>query len=81
MSDKILSEEEHELQKVRDDYFKENMVAKYMHDIEVMSRLIASINEYILVFGRTSNVHDQLVDLKAQVKINRDHLSNWMNAI
>ena len=63
------------------DMQKEQAIAKHMSDIKVMSKLIASINEYIIKFGRTSNVHDQLIDLKAQVIKNRDHLQEWMNKI
>jgi len=60
---------------------KEEAIAKHMSDIKVMSKLIASIDEYIIRFGRTSNVHDQCFDLKAQVIKNRDHLQDWMNQI
>ena len=81
MSDKILSEEELEIETYKSDYIKENIIAKHMSDIQVMSKLISSINEYIIRFGRTSNVHDQLIDLKAQVKKNRDHLNDWVNKI
>ena len=63
------------------DMQKEQAIAKHMSDIKVMSKLIASINEYLIKFGRTSNVHDQLIDLKAQVIKNRDHLQEWMNKI
>ena len=81
MSDKILSEEELEIETYKSDYIKENIIAKHMSDIQVMSKLISSINEYIIRFGRTSNVHDQLIDLKAQVKKNRDHLNDWVDKI
>ena len=81
MSDKILSEEELEIETYKSDYIKENIIAKHMSDIQVMSKLISSINDYLIVFGRTSNVHDQLIDLKAQVKKNRDHLNDWVNKI
>ena len=60
---------------------KEEAIAKHMCDIKVMSKLIASINDYLIRFGRTSNVHDQLMDLKSQVKKNRDSLNNWINNI
>ena len=81
MSDKILSEEELEIETYKSDYIKEHIIAKHMSDIQVMSKLISSINEYIIRFGRTSNVHDQLIDLKAQVIKNRDHLQDWVNKI
>ena len=60
---------------------KEEAIAKHMSDIKVMSKLINAINEYVIRFGRTSNVHDQCFDLKAQVIKNRDHLNDWVNKI
>jgi hypothetical protein len=63
------------------DKAKEEAIAKHMSDIQVMSKLILHINEYLIRFGRTSNVHDQLMDLKTQVIKNRDHLQEWMNKI
>ena len=63
------------------DMQREQAIAKHMSDIRVMSKLVASINEYLIKFGRTSNVHDQLVDLKAQVIKNRDHLQEWVDKI
>ena len=63
------------------DKAKEEAIAKHMSDIQVMSKLILHINEYIIRFGRTSNVHDQLMDLNAQVLKNRDSLHNWINNI
>jgi hypothetical protein len=60
---------------------KEEAIAKHMSDIKVMSKLISAINEYLIRFGRTSNVHDQCFDLKAQVIKNRDHLNDWVNKI
>ena len=63
------------------DRVKEQAIAKHMSDIKVMSKLILSINEYIIRFGRTSNIHDQCFDLKAQVIKNRDNLQDWVNNI
>lgn len=81
MSDKILSEEELEIEAQKSDYIKEQIIGKHMSDIQVMNKLILHINEYLIRFGRTSNVHDQLMDLKAQIIINRDHLNDWVNKI
>ena len=63
------------------DRAKEEAISKHMSDIKVMSKLINAINEYVIRFGRTSNVHDQCFDLKAQVQKNRDHLQDWVNKI
>jgi len=60
---------------------KQEAIAKHMSDIKVMSKLISAINEYLIRFGRTSNVHDQCFDLKTQVIKNRDHLNDWVNKI
>ena len=81
MSDKILSEEEHEIEAYKSDYIKDQIIAKHCDDIVIMSKLVTAINEYLITFGRTSNVHDQLIDLKAQVLKNRDHLTEWVNNI
>jgi hypothetical protein len=60
---------------------KEEAIAKHMSDIKVMSKLISAINEYLIRFGRTSNVHDQCFDLKAQVIKNKEHLQDWVDKI
>jgi len=77
MSDELITD----LDIVEIEKAKEQAIAKHMSDIKVMSKLVASINEYLIKFGRTSNVHDQLMDLKAQVIKNRDSLHNWINNI
>ena len=46
-----------------------------------MDSLIYSLNAYIIRFGRTSNIHDECMDLKSQVKRNRDHLKSWIDLI
>tara|TARA_R110002020_G_scaffold469488_1_gene694558 strand:- start:994 stop:1227 length:234 start_codon:yes stop_codon:yes gene_type:complete len=77
MSDKLITDED-----IADiDRVKEQAIAKHMSDIKVMSKLVLSLNEYIIRFGRTSNIHDQCFDLKAQVIKNRDHLQDWVNQI
>lgn len=63
------------------DQQKEQAIAKHMKDIEVMSKLVFALNEYIIKFGRTSNIHDECFDLKAQVIRNRDNLQDWVNKI
>ena len=63
------------------DQQKEQAIAKHMKDIKVMSKLVFALNEYIIKFGRTSNIHDQAFDLKAQVIRNRDNLQDCVNKI
>ena len=46
-----------------------------------MNKLIFAINEYIIRFGRTSNIHDECMNLKAQVTKNKEHLEDWVNKI
>ena len=69
----------------REDFFideiKEQSLAKYNSDIEVMTKLINAIDEYLIRFGRTSNIHDECFDLKAQVLKNREHLQDWVDKI
>ena len=76
MSDRLIEEND-----VSVDEVKEQAIAKHMSDIKVMNNLIMAINENIIRFGRTSNVHDQLLDLKNQVQRNKDHLQDWINKI
>ena len=56
MSDRLIEEND-----VSIDEVKEQAIAKHMSDIKVMNNLIMAINENIIHFGRTSNVHDQLL--------------------
>ena len=76
MSDRLIKDND-----VSVDEVKEQAIAKHMSDIKVMNNLIMAINENIIRFGRTSNVHDQLLDLKNQVQNNKDHLQDWINKI
>ena len=76
MSDRLIEEND-----VSIDEVKEQAIAKHMSDIKVMNNLIMAINENIIRFGRTSNVHDQLLDLKNQVQSNKDHLQDWIDKI
>tara|TARA_Y100001937_G_C6941404_1_gene250545 strand:+ start:246 stop:491 length:246 start_codon:yes stop_codon:yes gene_type:complete len=81
MSDKIMSEEELEIQVQEDDRIKEQSIHKHKKEIDIMNRAIFAINEYIIHFGRTSNVHDQCFDLKLQIEENKKHLENWISKI
>ena len=76
MSDRLVEDDE-----VFVDETKEQAIAKHNSDIEVMTKLINAIDEYLIRFGRTSNVHDECFDLKAQVLKNREHLQDWVNKI
>jgi len=77
MSDKLITDED-----IADiDRVKEQAIAKHMSDIQVMSKLVFALNEYVIRFGRTSNVHDQCFDLKQQIIQNRNHLQDWVNKI
>ena len=46
-----------------------------------MDKLIDALNEYIIKFGRESNVHDQCFDLKKQVQENKKHTQKYMDLI
>ena len=76
MSDRLVEHDE-----VFIDEVKEQAIAKYNNDIEVMTNLINAIDEYLIRFGRTSNIHDECFDLKAQVQKNREHLQDWVDKI
>jgi len=76
MSDRLIEEND-----VSVDEVKEQAIAKHNSDIDVMQRLIYSLNEYIIRFGRTSNIHNECMDLKAQVTKNKEHLEDWVDKI
>ena len=78
MSDKILSEEELEKQASEEDIAREAAIRKHASDLEVYNKLVIALDEYIIRFGRTSNIHDQAFDLKLQVQRNRQALVDWI---
>jgi len=78
MSDKIISEEELEEQSSKEEIAKENALRKHASDLEVYNKLVIALDEYIIRFGRTSNIHDQAFDLKLQVQRNRQALVDWI---
>ena len=76
MSDRLIEDND-----VSVDQVKEQAIAKHNKDLLVMAKLIFAINEYIIHFGRTSNVHDECMNLKAQVTKNKEHLEEWVDKI
>jgi len=81
MSDKYNLEEELNQKELDQDHEKETAIYKHLADIGVMDKLVFALNEYIIKFGRTSNVHDQCFDLKLQVLENKKHLQEWVDKI
>ena len=81
MSDKYNLEEELNQRELEQDKEKETAMFKHLADIGVMDKLVFALNEYIIKFGRTSNVHDQCFDLKLQVLENKKHLEEWIDKI
>ena len=71
---------EYELDKAIDER-KEQAIAKHSSEIRVMDRLINAIDEYLIRFGRESNVHDQCFDLKKQIEENKKHTQDYMDKI
>ena len=76
MSDKLVEQDDVSVDKV-----KEQAIAKHNSDLLVMNKLIFAINEYIIRFGRISNVHDECMILKTQVTKNKEQLQEWINTI
>jgi hypothetical protein len=76
MSDRLVEDND-----VSVDEVKEQAIAKHNKDLLIMTKLIFSINEYIIHFGRTSNVHDECMILKTQVTKNKEKLQEWINTI
>ena len=81
MSDKYNLEEELNQRELDQDREKETAMFKHLADIGVMDKLVFALDQYILKFGRTSNVHDQCFDLKLQVLENKKHLQEWVDKI
>ena len=81
MSDKYNLEEELCQIEADQDNEKQSAITKHLNDICVMDKLVYAIDEYIIKFGRTSNVHDQAFDLKQQILINKKHLKEWVDKI
>tara|TARA_R110001599_G_C11883862_1_gene624356 strand:- start:124 stop:369 length:246 start_codon:yes stop_codon:yes gene_type:complete len=81
MSDKYNLEEELNQRELDQDREKETAMFKHLADIGVMDKLVFALDQYILKFGRTSNVHDQCFDLKLQVLENKKHLQEWIDKI
>ena len=71
---------EFELQR-KIDKQKERGLAKHSSEIRVMDRLINSIDEYLIRFGRESNVYDLCFDLKKQIEENKKHTQEYMDKI
>ena len=63
------------------DQKKEHALAKHSSEIRVMDRLINSIDEYLIRFGRESNVYDLCFDLKKQIEENKKHTQEYMDKI
>ena len=76
MSDRLIEDND-----VSVDEVKEQAIAKHNKDLLIMTKLIFAINEYIIRFGRTSNVHDECMILKTQVTKNKEQLQDWVNKI
>lgn len=81
MSDKYNLEEELNQIEADQDNEKQSAITKHLNDICVMDKLVFALDQYILKFGRVSNVHDQCFDLKVQVLENKKHLQEWIDKI
>ena len=81
MSDKYNLEDEFNQVEADQDTEKQSAISKHLKDMVVMGKLVFALDEYILKFGRISNVHDQCFDLKVQVLENKKHLQEWVDKI
>jgi len=76
MSDRLVEDND-----VSVDEVKEQSIAKHYSDMKKMKNLINAIDVYLITFGRTSNIHDELFDIKLQVIKNCKNLQNWIDQI
>ena len=81
MSDRYNLEDEFNQIEADQDTEKQSAISKHLKDMVVMGKLVYALDEYILKFGRVSNVHDQCFDLKVQVLENKKHLQEWIDKI
>ena len=81
MSDKYNLEDEFNQVEADQDTEKQSAISKHLKDMVVMGKLVYALDEYILKFGRVSNVHDLCFDLKVQVIENKKHLQEWVDKI
>ena len=82
MSDKYnLEDEFNQVEEIETEELQQSAISKHLKDICVMDKLVYALDEYILKFGRVSNVHDQCFDLKVQVLENKKHLQEWIDKI
>ena len=81
MSDKYNLEDEFNQVEADQDTEKQSAISKHLKDMVVMGKLVNALDEYILKFGRVSNVHDLCFDLKVQVLENKKHLQEWVDKI
>ena len=81
MSDRYNLEDEFNQIEADQDTEKQSAISKHLKDMVVMGKLVYALDEYILKFGRVSNVHDQCFDLKVQVLENKKHLQEWVDKI
>ena len=76
MSDKLVEDND-----VSVDEVKKQSIAKHYSDMKKMKNLINAIDVYLITFGRTSNIHDELFDIKLQLIKNCKNLQNWIDQI
>ena len=76
MSDRLVEDND-----VSVDEVKEQSRAKHYSDMKKMKNLINAIDVYLITFGRTSNIHDELFDIKLQVIKNCKNLQKWIDQI
>ena len=82
MSDKYnLEDEFNQVEEIETEELQQSAISKHLKDICVMDKLVFALDEYILKFGRVSNVHDLCFDLKVQVLENKKHLQEWVDKI
>ena len=72
--------EDDEIEKAIDER-KEQSIAKHMSDVSVMDNLVKAIDDYVIRFGKESNIHDECLVLKKQVETNKKHLEEWVDKI
>tara|TARA_Y100000114_G_C11591048_1_gene245781 strand:+ start:190 stop:435 length:246 start_codon:yes stop_codon:yes gene_type:complete len=81
MTDRLFSQFELEEESNKVDLIKEKTLVKYKPQLDSMEELIKALENYQKKFGVESNVHYEIIDLKAKLIKNKESLQEFMRVL
>tara|TARA_R100000426_G_C4748646_1_gene82433 strand:+ start:126 stop:371 length:246 start_codon:yes stop_codon:yes gene_type:complete len=81
MSDRLFTEEELQIQSEKLDLDKERTLARYKPEFDSMKELIQALENYQSKYGKESNVHFEILDLKAKLLKNKESLEDFLKVL